>query len=216
VTQEGYVTEIARLFPRQGQWNEDCYFALPETNLIVELADGRLIMNPPPEPYHQDVPHNLLRLLDQHVISNQLGRVYYSPISLRLWEGNIREPDLLFLSNECLGQIGQKIIDAPVDWVAEIISPGSREIDEVDKLREYAQAGIPEYWLLDPEAKTIRVYGLPEGQSTYTLVGAYGVGQVAKSEIIRGFQVEVELAKSSLPNYLIRTFRTIAANPVSQ
>ncbi len=70
--------------------------------------------------------------------------------------------------------------DAP-DWVAEIISPGARKTDEVDKLAEYAQAGIPEYWIIDLKKKTVRVYLLPEGGKEYTLAATYTSGQAARS-----------------------------------
>src|SRR5688572_25847332 len=136
-----YVTEIARLFPRQGRWTEDDYFALPESSEIIELSEGVLIVTPAPDIYHQDVSHGLLRPLDRFVTEHQLGKLYYSPIAVRLWEGNIREPDLLFLRKERFGQIGKRVIEGPVDWIAEIISPGSRKTDESEKLQEYAQAG---------------------------------------------------------------------------
>jgi Uma2 family endonuclease len=185
-----YVTEIARLFPRQGKWTEDCYFALPETNYKVELAKGMLIVTPPPDPGHQDISRELFRRLDSFEMSHQLGVVYYSPIGLRLWEGTIREPDLLFLREENRHRIEKHLINAPVDWVAEIISPSSRKSDRVEKLEEYAAAGIPEYWLLDPKARSIRVYAL-RGSDTYTLIGTYTPGETAKSETLTGFEVEV-------------------------
>jgi Uma2 family endonuclease len=187
-----YVTEIARLFPRQGRWTEDDYFALPESSEIIELINGRLIVTPSPDTYHQDVSHGLLRPLDRFVREHQLGKVYYSPVALRLWEGSIREPDLLFLRTARFGQIGKRIIEGPVDWIAEIISPGSRKTDESEKLQEYAQAGIPEYWLLDPDAKTLRVYLLREA-AAYTLVATYALGDTAKSETIEGFSVAVDV-----------------------
>lgn len=185
-----YVTEIARFFPRQGKWTEEHFFALPETMNIVELVDGRIIVSPTPDTGYQDISRELFLLLNTFVKVNQLGVVYYAPVAIRLWEGTLREPDLLFVREENRHRIEKRVINAPVDWVAEIISPSSRQTDEVEKLEEYAVAGIPEYWLLDPKANSIRVYAL-RGSETYTLIGTYTSGETAKSEILSGFEVEV-------------------------
>ena len=113
--------------------------------------------------------------------------VYFSPIALSLSDSIIREPDLLFISNARLGQRRQRYIEAPVNWVAEVISEGSRQTDEVDKLKQYAEAGIPEYWLVDSEDKSIRVYVLAEGEKEYTLHASYSGRDVAYSPKLTGF-----------------------------
>jgi len=190
--QEIYVTEIARFFPPQGKWTEEDYFALPESNLIVELSDGKLIVNPPATPPHQMISGNLYLSLVRYVENGDLGRVLYSPVSVRLWEGKIREPDLLFVRTEHLDRITNKSIDGAPAWVAEIISPSTRKADEVEKLAEYAEAGIPEYWLLDSKAVTIRIYVLPQGASEYVLHATYKAGEIARSVTLIGFEVAVD------------------------
>jgi len=115
--------------------------------------------------------------------------MFFAPIAVRLWKGKIRQPDALFLTTEHLSQVTDTRIEGPPDWVCEIISPRSRKIDTEDKIAEYAQAGIPEYWLLDSKTKTIRVYIL-EGKR-YTLNATYGMGDIAKSVTIRGFEIAV-------------------------
>ncbi len=187
---DGYALAIASLFPNQGEWTEEDYFALPDTPRIVELTDGELIVNPPPTPAHQETSGNLYAALRAFAAESGLGRVFYAPIAVRLAEGRIREPDVLLVREGNAGRIGPAVIDGPPDWVAEIISPGTRRTDEVDKLAEYAQAGVTEYWLVDPEQRTIRVFVL--AGSDYRLAGAYGAGQVARSEMLAGFAVAVE------------------------
>lgn len=81
-------------------------------------------------------------------------------------------------------------IDGPPDWVAEVISPGSRTVDEVDKLADYAKAGVPEYWLVDLEAGTIRVNVLA-GES-YRLAATCEAGQTARAETIDSFTIPVD------------------------
>lgn len=186
-----YVTEIAKLFPPQGEWTEMAYFALPESTQIIELSDGVLIMPPAPTIGHQNVSGELYSALKAFVETNDLGRVFYAPLAVRLWPGKIREPDILFIRKENENRIGETRIDGPPDWVAEIVSPGTRQADEHDKVREYAQARVSEYWLVDPENKTIRVYVL-ETEEQYNLAATYEAGQTARSETIKGFEVAVD------------------------
>jgi Uma2 family endonuclease len=113
-----------------------------------------------------------------------------APFDVRLAPKLVRQPDVLLIREEHRGQIRDGILYGAPDWVAEIISPSSRHTDEVEKLEEYAAAGIPEYWLLDPKAKSIRVYAL-RGSETYTVIGTYTPGETAKSETIVGFEVAV-------------------------
>lgn len=189
---EGYVTEIARLFPKQGHWREEDYFALPETTQIVELKDGVVIVSPALDDDHQDTVVQLLTLLNVYVLANQLGTVRVAPYDVRLAPGLIRQPDVLFIRHEHRSRIQEGILNGAPDWVAEVVSPGSRQTDEVEKLAEYRQAGVPEYWLLDPRQRTIRVYVLREGASDYTLAATYTSGQTARSETIAGFEVTVD------------------------
>jgi hypothetical protein len=63
----------------------------------------------------------------------------------------------------------------------EVVSPGTRQRDEVTKVREHAEAGIPEYWLVDPEAGTVTVYTLAGGKRVYGRGQRAGRGEVARS-----------------------------------
>jgi Uma2 family endonuclease len=93
-------TKVARLFPRQGEWTEDDYFSLPESNKIVELSEGRLIISPSPTDRHQEILLSLLILFANYVKSHRLGVVRCSPLDVRLYEGVVREPDIIFMANE--------------------------------------------------------------------------------------------------------------------
>ncbi len=188
--QESHVAEIAKLFPPQGQWTEFKYFMLPDSKHIIELSDGGLIMPPPPSFDHQKAVLELALLLRQHVDAHDLGTVAIAPLAVRLWEGKIREPDVMFFTRGHRERIGQQHCGPP-DWVAEVTSPGTRKTDEVDKLAEYARAGIPEYWLVDPENKSVGVYVL-RGEDAYTLAETYAPGQEARSEVIEGFEAPVD------------------------
>lgn len=181
--------EVAQLWPLQGQWTEADYFALPDTNQLIELSEGELIMCPPPTDSHQSASGELYVALRAFVRERDLGTVRYAPLPVRLWPGKIREPDILFVSKEHADRIGEKFYGPP-DLVVEVTSSSTWRTDRLEKPVEYAQAGVSEYWIVDPDARTIEVFVLREG--AYVLSGKWGMGERARSEVLEGFEVAVE------------------------
>ncbi|GIK57019.1 MAG: Uma2 family endonuclease [Chloroflexi bacterium] len=184
-------TEIAQLWPPQGQWTESDYFNLPDTNRLVELSEGEILLMAPPSFTHQIVLDNLHSALKSYVRKHGLGRTAFAPVAVRLWPGKIREPDILFYANAHLDRIGE-MVSGPPDLVMEILSPGTRQTDRREKYAEYAQAGIAEYWMVDPEEETIEVFVLAEG--AYRLLVKAGAGEKARSALLAGFEVLAEEA----------------------
>ncbi|MBM3242191.1 Uma2 family endonuclease [Candidatus Poribacteria bacterium] len=189
-------TEIVDLFPRQGQWTEADYLALPETNRIIELSEGRVVMPDMPTTSHQRTVIKLLRLMSDHVEAQGLGEVCVAPLRVHLWPGKFREPDIVFMHRNHADRIGEDYWGIP-DLVVEIISPrttqssGTENVDRGEKFVEYAKAGVKEYWLIHPTACTIEVYVLKDG--VYHLLDRWGKGEVARSEVLGGFEVPVEV-----------------------
>ncbi|MDQ1327050.1 MAG: hypothetical protein QG641_330 [Candidatus Poribacteria bacterium] len=181
--------EIVSLFPRQGEWTEEDYFNLPETNKIIELSEGRLIITPSPTEQHQKISGNLHFLIKNHIQIKKLGEVRYSPLDVRLYEGVIREPDIVFMSNEHKDRIAKTYWGVP-DLVMEIISESTAKEDRVTKFFEYLKAGISEYWIVDSFRQSIEVFALENG--TYVTFGKWGSGEIAKSKLLDGFEVIVD------------------------
>jgi Uma2 family endonuclease len=181
--------EIARLFPRQGQWTEADYFRLPETNKKIELSEGRLIITPSPTSQHQRIIFRLSNSLGNYILSHNLGEVIISPMDTRLWEGKIRQPDIAFMSNDHLDRITEQLWGVP-DLVVEILSEGTAKIDKEDKYLEYQRAGVQEYWIVDPFNQSVEVYTLKNG--TYEILGISGPGEIAESKLLDGFKVSVD------------------------
>lgn len=182
-------TEIAELWPRQGQWTETDYFNLPDSNRLVELSEGELSIVPPPSFTHQKILDNLYSILKTFVLDYDLGVTAFAPLAVRLWPGKIREPDILFYTHAHRDRIDEQV-SGPPDLAAEIISPGTRKTDRHDKFYEYAQAGITEYWLVDPEAKTIEVFVLNDG--VYTLLVKVGIEETAVSHLLPGLKISCQ------------------------
>ena len=181
--------ELLKLFPPQGEWTESDYFKLPETNKIIELSEGRLIISPSPTTQHQQIVNKLNFLLYSHILNNNLGEVVTSPLDVRLWKGNIRQPDIVFMSNIHRKRITRRYFGVP-DLVMEILSKGTAKVDKEEKFQEYEKAGILEYWIVDPFKKGITVYTLENG--IYELFGKQGIGEIAKSKLLDGFEVSID------------------------
>lgn len=179
--------DIASLFPGQGQWDEEEYLAL-DTNHLIEFSNKNLEILPTPTWSHQRLVIVLFQLLAQFVSRQRLGEVILAPLRIQLWPGKYREPDIVFMLNEHADRRGEAFWRG-ADLVMEIVSPTDRHRDLVTKRREYALAGIPEYWIVDGEQQSIIVLTL-SGQS-YQVHGAFGPGQQAASVLLPGFVVDV-------------------------
>jgi Uma2 family endonuclease len=188
-TRTVFVLELAELFPPQGQWTEEAYFALPETNRYMELSEGELIIPPHPTRRHQQAVEELFLRLRLFVQEHTLGEVHVAPLPVRLWPGKIREPDILFVAKEHADRIGERYFGVP-DLVVEVTSAGTWRTDRVEKMLEYARAGVREYWIVDPDAGSIEVYRWREG--AYEIVGQWGRGERARSALLAGFEVVVD------------------------
>jgi len=181
--------EVAHLFPRQGTWSEEEYLAL-ETNHLVEFSHGYIEVLPMPTESHQFVVAYLYRLLLAFLAHYFPGAtVLFAPLPIRLWPGKYREPDVVVMLAEHTDRRHEQYWEVP-DLVMEVVSPENRRLDLETKRFEYARAGIPEYWIVDPQEQRITVLAL-EGES-YAIHGVFERGTVARSALLAGFEVAVD------------------------
>lgn len=137
---------------RLGPYRDVDYQALP-AEPRCELIYGELVVTPAPSVRHQLVAQRLLRLLEDHAAAHG-GLAVISPVDVRLAEHSIVQPDVVYVAPERLGIARRRFEGAP-DLAVEVVSPGSARRDRVWKLKLYAEAGVREYWIVDPEAKAI-------------------------------------------------------------
>ncbi|MEZ4510849.1 MAG: Uma2 family endonuclease [Chloroflexota bacterium] len=184
------VWEIARLFPPQGQWAVDDYLGLAAQsgNHLIEFSHGHVEVLPMPSLQHQAIAAFLFHLLYSFVLSRQLGMVRFAPTKVRLWEGKIREPDLFFVAKENSEKRTAQWF-THIDLAMEIVSPDDPGRDLETKRREYAQAGIAEYWIIDPRSEEILVLTLAGKQ--YETHGIFRPGETATSVLLTEFAVAV-------------------------
>lgn len=182
--------ELVKEFPTQGEWTEEEYLAL-ESNRLIEFTDGVLEFLTMPKLFHGKIARFLSDMLRSFVTAHRLGDVFWAPISVKLRPGILREPDVFFLSTQRLSRGDDPPVGA--DLVMEVVSPDAKDRvrDIKQKRREYATAGIPEYWIVDPETETITVLTLPAGANEYAEHGVFRADQIATSVLLSEFAIDV-------------------------
>jgi Uma2 family endonuclease len=183
-----YRQVVLDLLPPQGGWSEERYLWLTDrTNRLIEFSDGSLDVLPAPTDEHQGI---LGCLLDEVKACSAMGNgvVRFSPLRLRLREGRIREPDLLALLDRNDPRRSNRYWSG-ADLVMEVVSPDKPERDLIEKRRDYAEAGIPEYWIVNPMNRTITVLTL-DGE-VYREHGVFSRGMRASSVLLAGFALDV-------------------------
>jgi Uma2 family endonuclease len=183
--------EMARFYPVQGDWSEEEYLAL-HTRQLIEFTDGYLEFLPMPTRLHRTLAQWLFLKLHPFVSERRLGEVHLAPLRVKMRPKKYREPDLVFLSKARVAQL-KDMTEPPLgaDLAVEVMSEGeeNRVRDLQVKRHDYAEAGIPEYWIVDPEARTVTVLVL-DGEE-YFPRGVFGEGETAESGLLDGFAVDV-------------------------
>jgi len=148
--------DVATLFPPQGNWDESDYLNLTDnTRRLVEFVDGRIEVLPMPKMSHQKIVHYLANLL----LALNIGTVVFAPFRVRVRAGKYREPDVAFMLEHHSDRVNEDFWEG-ADLVIEVVSDDDRDRDYVTKLRDYAEAGIGEYWIVDPVERKITQFEL--------------------------------------------------------
>lgn len=177
-----------------------------DEDTLAEWVDGEVVMYSPANDRHQDISGFLESVLRSFVEVRQLGIVRSAPFQMKLAQSG-REPDLLFVAQEHLERLKETHLEGPADLVVEVVSPESAGRDRGEKFYEYEQAGIPEYWLIDPQTKRAEFYQLTAANQ-YRLVPPDAEG-IYRSAVLPNFWLRVDwLWQEPLPSP-IRTLAEI-------
>jgi Uma2 family endonuclease len=177
------------LLPLQGLWTEEQYLRLTDqTNRFIEFTEGSVEVLPMPTRKHQAISRFLF-LTFLAFVQPRGGTVFYAPLRVRVAPGRFREPDLVLLLDVHAPR-NQNAFWLGADLVVEIVNPDYVERDTVIKRADYAEAGIPEYWIVNPEEQAITVLKLENGM--YIVHGVFGRGEIGASALLTGFTVSVD------------------------
>ena len=175
------------VLPYQGDWTIEKYLEL-DTNRLIEFTDGFLEVLPMPEEIHAFVQRFIFAAVEAFLAARGKGVAHVPPFKVRIRPGAFREPDICVLLNEQDPRRARKFWGG-ADFVAEVVSPGGETRDYFDKRSEYADAKIPEYWIVDPSKQELLVLRLVEG--AYAVHGVFRAGDVAESAALPGFALDV-------------------------
>jgi len=147
-------------YPSSTKFTYEDYLLFPEDGKRHELIDGDHFVTPSPATRHQKISLILSTSLQTYLQQRNLGHLFCAPMDVVLSETDIVQPDLLFISAERSSTITDKNIQGPPDLVVEILSETTRKTDEIIKRKLYERYKVPEYWIVDPELETVKIYRL--------------------------------------------------------
>ena len=149
---------------------EEEYYALPDERR-VELIDGIFYDMASPNVRHQDILMELSSIIRLHIkAKGGPCKVFPAPLDVKLFpdeDGNIVEPDIIVVCDP--SKIKTNRIEGAPDWLIEIVSPGNPEHDYWRKLNLYQDAGVKEYWIVDPQKRTVTVHLLQKNKYQTTI-----------------------------------------------
>lgn len=167
-----------------------------------EWVDGEVIIFVTTSDRHQRITTFLILLIGNYLALRRAGRLFSQTFELRSREGAACEPDIVVLLNEHLDRLEDVRVAGAADLVVEVVSPDSVTRDRRDKLAEYAAAGIPEYWVVDPREghETVELFKL-DSEGYYVGVAPEPDGRL-RSLVLPGVWIETSWVayEEELPN----------------
>jgi Uma2 family endonuclease len=139
------------------------YAAIPSDGRRWEVIDGEFEVNPAPSPHHQTVSRRLQFELMRVLEEPGLALIFNAPVDLILAQEQVLQPDLVILGRAREHLVTERGIEGPPDIVVEVLSPGTRVLDQRVKKGVYCRFGVSEYWLVDPVLATIESWQLAAG-----------------------------------------------------
>jgi Uma2 family endonuclease len=148
--------------PSRYVWTYDEYARLPDDGNRYEVIDGEVLVTPMPSTDHQQVLGRLIRAFGDHMDREGFG-VVLPDVDVLFVTGQFLRPDLVVVPRSAREGVTSRGIEMAPALMVEILSPSSRSIDRVKKPRRYAEFGVPEYWVVDPEERCVWVWRFAEG-----------------------------------------------------
>ncbi len=156
-----------------------------------ELINGKIIKRRGNSPWHQAILGNLLDQLYDVSRKDKIGELFTGPFNVFFDEFNNTEPDFSFVKNSRKNIISERGIEGAPDLIIEILSPSTQKIDKKDKYRIHQQFGVQEYWIVDPNNKTIDIFSLENNRYENLFVATDN--DTIQSQVLEGFSLDVSL-----------------------
>ncbi len=183
-----YNTYVLTNISPETNYTANDYLQLPE-GAPYQLLDSKLIFMAAPVFIHQQISGNIYSEIRTHVVSNKLGNIVFAPMDVHFDDKNVVQPDLIFVSIKRSNIIQKWIYGAP-DFLVEILSKSTKEMDQTKKKKLYGQHDVLEYWIVNPEKQVIEVFH--NQNKELQLVQTATKTDEIKSIAIDGFVLKVE------------------------
>ena len=191
-TQPSAVVPGVNGWPTQGTWTYADYLRLPDDGNRYEIIEGVLYVANAPTPEHQYTVTQLIFYFMQYVNAQRVGIVFTAPIEVHLSETTKPvQPDLVFVTNEQQPKRGASYLEGPPALVVEVVSPTSIRRDRKTKFDAYEEAGVQEYWIVDPRTHSVEVYTWSNGE--YALFGQFIGEEMIASKLLEGLAIQTNL-----------------------
>jgi Uma2 family endonuclease len=170
---------------------------LPDDGKRYELIHGEVHLSPSPSTRHQLILWNLSLSLGTYMKNARLGLLAFAPLDVCLNQDTALQPDLIFISAKRVGIVHENFVAGAPDLAVEILSQSTAAHDSVTKLPLYAEAGVGEIWLIDPQVKTVELLRL-EGVK-YVVDSTLAGHQTLRSAALPGWELPLPELFSSSP-----------------
>jgi Uma2 family endonuclease len=174
---------------KKRKYTVDDYILLEE-GAPFQLINFDLIISPSPLSIHQQILFELSEMIVlYHIANGPKGQWMYTAIDVKFDEGNIYQPDILYIKEERKAELIKDRIEGAPDLVIEILSPSNAYYDLRQKKDVYEKYGVKEYIIIDPIAQNADLYVLKDG--LYYLHQKAAKNESLNSELLPGFSVEL-------------------------
>ncbi|HEU0116737.1 MAG TPA: Uma2 family endonuclease, partial [Thermomicrobiales bacterium] len=162
-------------------WTYEDLRALPDDGKRYEIIEGDLFELPTPTLPHASAIMNLI-MLAAPLIEALGGRIFTGPLDVFLRDADVVEPDIVAVLPGSRAALAQRGIEGAPDFIVEVISPECRGHDELTKRTLYALAGVQEYWLVDPHARSLNILTLD--QDALHTYGTFAAEAMVRSPLL--------------------------------
>ena len=131
---------------------------MPDDGRHYEILDGELIVNAAPNLRHQRIVGRIYNAISDYLDRHALGEVFVAPVDVVFTQRWVVEPDVVYVSNERKSVLTEPNISGAPDLAVEVLSPSTRRKDEITKRHAYENFAVGEYWIVDPEIESVKVY----------------------------------------------------------
>ncbi|MGY3213992.1 Uma2 family endonuclease [Mucilaginibacter sp. HD30] len=165
-------------------------YDLLEEGAPFQLINYDLVMSPSPLAVHQQILFDLSEIIVLYNITSRKGQWMYAPIDVKFDDGNVLQPDILFISEERKTELIKDRVEGAPDLIIEILSPSNAYYDLRQKKEIYEKFGVKEYIIVDPIAQNADLYSLKDG--AYQLQQKAQKTEQLNSVLLPGLIIELQ------------------------